>query len=106
MAYLHACGITHGDLSGNNVLLTAQPTDPRRWVTMVSDFGLSRIRGTQSVHSAPHGTVTHMVWGLLSLFLFFVCVCGGGGYWRGKGGHGAVDGRWAELGVSAVHQRE
>ncbi|KFM28790.1 Serine/threonine-protein kinase CTR1 [Auxenochlorella protothecoides] len=60
LAYLHSCGIIHGDLSGNNVLLTAQPNDARRWVAMVSDFGLSRIRGMQSVHSAPHGTVTHM----------------------------------------------
>lgn len=62
MAYLHACGVLHADLSGNNVLLASSPADPRRWVAMVADFGMARIKGSPGLHSAPHGTVTHMVW--------------------------------------------
>jgi serine/threonine protein kinase len=42
MEYLHEEGVVHGDLSGNNVLLTASKTDPRGFTAMVSDFGLSR----------------------------------------------------------------
>ncbi|KDD71488.1 hypothetical protein H632_c4930p0 [Helicosporidium sp. ATCC 50920] len=59
MAYLHSFGVLHGDLTGNNVLLTASSKDTRRWTTAVADFGLSRFAGA-SLHSAPYGTVTHM----------------------------------------------
>ncbi|KAK2077417.1 hypothetical protein QBZ16_004262 [Prototheca wickerhamii] len=60
LCYLHSCGVVHGDLSGNNVLLNAQPSDPRRWVACVADFGLSQIKGLPMQHALPHGTAAYM----------------------------------------------
>lgn len=69
MTLLHDAGMIHGDLSANNVLLTAA-ANRRRFTVAVSDFGLSRISVDADGHmTATVGTV--------------------GGLQKGSRGHGA-----------------
>lgn len=35
LAYLHNHGVTHGDLTCNNVLLTSSTKDARHWIAQV-----------------------------------------------------------------------
>lgn len=60
-AYLHDCGIIHGDLTCNNVLLKTMPTR-KGYVCKVCDFGLARILEgeSQEIITQTLGTVTHM----------------------------------------------
>lgn len=60
MVYLHARSILHGDLTGNNVLLTSSDRDERRWTSKVADFGLSRVMATDTINTTSYGTITHM----------------------------------------------
>lgn len=43
LEHLHSKGIIHGDLKSQNVLLSAQGNDPRRFQCKVGDFGFSRL---------------------------------------------------------------
>lgn len=60
MAYLHARNVLHGDLTGNNVLLTASDRDSRHFSAKVADFGLSRVLHGEAVTTRTYGTITHM----------------------------------------------
>jgi len=61
MCYLHAAGILHGDLTGNNILLTGSEKDARGFQAKVADFGLSRVLdGRDAIQTTSYGTVTHM----------------------------------------------
>ncbi|GFR53121.1 hypothetical protein Agub_g15837 [Astrephomene gubernaculifera] len=60
MTYLHDKNILHGDLTGNNVLLTASDRDERHFVAKVADFGLSRVLAGEAVTTRSYGTITHM----------------------------------------------
>lgn len=60
MAYLHSQGILHGDLNGNNVLLSRHDANDRGFVALVNDFGLARLIETANIHTKTIGTVTHM----------------------------------------------
>ncbi|GBF93165.1 hypothetical protein Rsub_05896 [Raphidocelis subcapitata] len=65
MAYLHAEGLLHGDLSAANILLASPPPgagDARGFVAKVSDLGLSRLVPPGEggfVQTRTYGTVTH-----------------------------------------------
>ena len=59
LQYLHENDILHGDLSGNNVLMSTCDNS-RGLVAVVSDFGLSRALSTPSHMTNSLGTVTHM----------------------------------------------
>ena len=70
MAYLHAQGILHGDLTGANVLLATGPSGSagaaseggRGFMAKVGDFGFARVLGgggDASVSTGTYGTVTH-----------------------------------------------
>jgi serine/threonine protein kinase len=61
MCYLHAAGILHGDLTGNNILLSGSEKDGRGFTAKVADFGLSRVLdGREAIQTTSYGTVTHM----------------------------------------------
>eukprot|EP00882_Tetradesmus_deserticola_P000798 GHRQ01000869.1.p1 GENE.GHRQ01000869.1~~GHRQ01000869.1.p1 ORF type:complete len:829 (+),score=338.09 GHRQ01000869.1:201-2489(+) len=62
LSYLHSKNILHGDLTGNNVLLTVTADDRRGFVAKVSDFGLSRLVSNEApvIQTRTYGTVTHM----------------------------------------------
>ncbi|KAK2079670.1 hypothetical protein QBZ16_002065 [Prototheca wickerhamii] len=67
LSYLHANGVIHGKLTAANVLLTSSLQDRRRWVSKLSDFGLTRLGGGAEsraarqalVARAPRGTLSH-----------------------------------------------
>ena len=88
LQYLHEEGIIHGDLSGNNVLMSSA-NNARGFVALVSDFGLSRALPAE-IHTQTVGTVTHMPPELLmdgtltkaaDVFAFGVILCE---MWSGK----------------------
>lgn len=56
MSLLAESGIIHGDLSANNVLLSAA-ANSRRFTAAVSDFGLARLCGDSGRHTETVGTV-------------------------------------------------
>jgi len=58
LQYLHEQGVQHGDLSGNNVLLTSHPGE-RGFTALVTDFGQSRV-SNDDVSTRTTGTVSHM----------------------------------------------
>lgn len=58
LQYLHENDILHGDLSGNNVLISTA-SNARGFVALVGDFGLSRALPS-AIHTQSLGTVTHM----------------------------------------------
>jgi serine/threonine protein kinase len=85
LCFLHSKGITHGDLTYNNVLLTAPPfppntmsqnegqssekqenevnnatTDPRGFVAKLADFGLARVAQEGAMSTRHYGTISHM----------------------------------------------
>lgn len=62
MCYLHSLGILHGDLTGNNILLSTSDKDERGFTVKVADFGLSRVlaAGVERISTRTYGTVTHM----------------------------------------------
>ncbi|WIA08911.1 hypothetical protein OEZ85_008329 [Tetradesmus obliquus] len=62
LSYLHSMNILHGDLTGNNVLLTVTADDKRGFVAKISDFGLSRLVSNEApvIQTRTYGTVTHM----------------------------------------------
>ena len=60
MDYLHQNNVIHGDLSANNVLMTAEG-HPK-----ISDFGMSRTNSGKTVETEAYGLVTHMPPELLS----------------------------------------
>lgn len=62
MSYLHHNNMLHGDLTGNNVLLTAAPGEKRGYTAKVSDFGLSRLISNETpiIETRSYGTVTFM----------------------------------------------
>lgn len=63
MQYLHGEGVLHGDLSGNNVLLTSADNE-RGWKAVVCDFGLATWAasgdGSTGGSNRPVGTISHM----------------------------------------------
>ena len=58
LRYLHEENIVHGDLSGNNVMLS-HANNSRGFVALVTDFGLSRAL-PGSMQTQTIGTITHM----------------------------------------------
>ena len=71
MAFLHARGIVHGDLTGGNVLLATDPSSRNGVVAKVADFGLARSMEVQSkIETRTYGTVTHMPPELLEKGIF------------------------------------
>lgn len=58
LQYLHEEALLHGDLSGNNILLTESNKDERGFTAMVSDFGLSRAMVDQKTKTM--GTISYM----------------------------------------------
>ncbi|KXZ50686.1 hypothetical protein GPECTOR_15g370 [Gonium pectorale] len=60
MTYLHSRNILHGDLTGNNVMLTASDRDARHFTAKVADFGLSRVLSGEAITTRSYGTITHM----------------------------------------------
>ena len=87
LGFLHSKNITHGDLTYNNVLLTAPPTfaqssqqesnfnnnnasgvsfspmsttDSRGFVAKLADFGLARVAQEGAMGTRHYGTVSHM----------------------------------------------
>lgn len=60
LAYMHSHNIVHGDLTGNNVLLTTSTTDPRGFIARVGDFGLCKVLVTTVRQTQRYGTVSHM----------------------------------------------
>jgi serine/threonine protein kinase len=58
MGYLHSQSVMHGDLSSNNVLLSAAENS-RGFVAKVSDFGLARV-SNRELSTQSLGTVSHM----------------------------------------------
>jgi serine/threonine protein kinase len=77
LCFLHSKGITHGDLTYNNVLLTSTPplehpaacagmqsapitNDPRGVIAKLADFGLARVAQEGSMSTRHYGTVSHM----------------------------------------------
>jgi len=56
--YLHSRGTVHGDLSGNNVLLTVAHCS-KGFVAKVCDFGMARVLGTTAcINTLSMGTVS------------------------------------------------
>ena len=60
MTFLHSHDIIHGDLTGNNVLLSKSDKDTRGFTALVSDFGLSRVARDGTQQTKSFGSVTHM----------------------------------------------
>eukprot|EP00879_Flechtneria_rotunda_P005240 GHRR01005525.1.p1 GENE.GHRR01005525.1~~GHRR01005525.1.p1 ORF type:complete len:858 (+),score=281.24 GHRR01005525.1:849-3422(+) len=64
LEYLHSQNVLHGDLNGNNILLTGTPVgqDQKGFTAKVADFGLSRLLTPESekIITRTHGTITHM----------------------------------------------
>ncbi|KAI7844962.1 hypothetical protein COHA_001609 [Chlorella ohadii] len=61
LAYLHSKGVVHGDLSSNNVLLNSSTKDQRRFVALVSDFGLARpLEVLTQLSTDTYGTISFM----------------------------------------------
>lgn len=58
LRYLHEENIVHGDLSGNNVMLSSSPNS-RGFLALLTDFGLSRALPGE-MQTQTIGTVTHM----------------------------------------------
>mmetsp|Transcript_10596 Transcript_10596/g.30155 ORF Transcript_10596/g.30155 Transcript_10596/m.30155 type:complete len:564 (+) Transcript_10596:104-1795(+) len=61
-AFLHAHEIIHGDLTGNNVLISSTSANRRGFSCKVCDFGLARVLEghTSAIFTTTMGTVTHM----------------------------------------------
>ncbi|BDA44489.1 probable mitogen-activated protein kinase kinase kinase 11 at C-terminar half [Coccomyxa sp. Obi] len=67
MAFLHAKGVMHGDLTGGNVLLCSVTDNRHKFCAKVADFGLARDLGVVSrVETRTYGTLTHMAPEVLS----------------------------------------
>lgn len=68
LIFLHENRILHGDLKAANVLLAASSQDRRKYISKVSDFGLSRVLQNNKNHikTQTFGTVTHVPPELLS----------------------------------------
>ncbi|KAK9834909.1 hypothetical protein WJX81_007916 [Elliptochloris bilobata] len=60
MAFLHARGIIHGDLSGANVLLQSRASASHGFCTKISDFGLARNMACSRIETDSLWTVTRM----------------------------------------------
>ena len=76
MAFLHARGVAHGDLTGGNVLLASDPASPSGVTAKIADFGLARSLGVQSkIETHTYGTVTHMPPELLTKGMFSKVGC-------------------------------
>lgn len=58
LRYLHEEGVVHGDLSGNNVMLSSA-SNSRGFLALLTDFGLSRALPAE-MKTQTIGTVTHM----------------------------------------------
>jgi len=61
-AFLHEHDIIHGDLTGNNVLVSSTTSNKRGFSCKVCDFGLARLLEghTSAIFTTTMGTVTHM----------------------------------------------
>lgn len=71
MAFLHAKGIAHGDLTGGNVLLASDDASPLGVVGKVADFGLARDLSVESrIETRTYGTVTHVPFEMLKDGIF------------------------------------
>uniref|UniRef100_A0A7R9V8Z4 Protein kinase domain-containing protein n=1 Tax=Chlamydomonas euryale TaxID=1486919 RepID=A0A7R9V8Z4_9CHLO len=62
LIFLHEERILHGDLKAANVLLKSSDLDRRKYISKVSDFGLSRVLQSNKNHikTQTFGTVTHV----------------------------------------------
>lgn len=62
LMFLHEHKILHGDLKAANVLLTSSSQDRRKYISKISDFGLSRVLQNDKNHikTQTFGTVTHV----------------------------------------------
>ena len=71
LAFLHGCGVAHGDLTGGNVLLATDETCKLGLVAKIADFGLARNLDVSSrIETRTYGTVTHMPPELLEKGIF------------------------------------
>jgi hypothetical protein len=60
LAYMHSHSLVHGDLTGNNVLLTTNHDDSRGFIARVGDFGLCKVLMNTVRQTQRYGTVSHM----------------------------------------------
>ncbi|GAX73884.1 hypothetical protein CEUSTIGMA_g1334.t1 [Chlamydomonas eustigma] len=60
MHYLAENNVIHGDLKAANILLISSNKDRRGYISKVTDFGFSRILGSNEISTKSKGTVTHM----------------------------------------------